>query len=141
MQERTVININLWLIKLRISITVGLVKNYRAGMAFSLSKNGVAVSCNLGLGVGYSLAYSLNVGWFYLSRSMSLVYSAKNDGVYVSLNVEFQINHLLTVAAIAACYFVPQFIPVLWQLVSRSATAAVSSIGILVPILRHAYGV
>ena len=28
---------------------------------------------------------------------MSLVYSAKNDGVYVSFDVEFQINHIATI--------------------------------------------
>lgn len=91
------------------------------------------------MGAGYSLAYSYVLSWSTITRSMSLVYSSKNDGVYVSFDVEFQINHLATAAVAAACIYWPALSPVLYKLLSKSKTAAIGAMTTLAPIVRYAY--
>jgi len=70
---------------------------------------------------------------------MSLVYSAKNDGVYVSFDVEFKINHIATAAVAVACVYWPALSPVLYSLLAKSKTAAVAAMMLLAPIVRYAY--
>ncbi len=57
--------------KLLLSISVGLTKNYKAGISFNFTKKSIAISTNLGIGAGYSLAYayslSWNIGWGFKS--------------------------------------------------------------------------
>ena len=91
------------------------------------------------MGAGYSLAYAYALSWTNVTRSMSLVYSATNDGVYVSLDVEFRINHLATAAVAVACVYWPSISPVLYQLLAKSKTAAISAISVLAPIVKLAY--
>lgn len=137
--EKTIFRINLWLVKLIFSVSFGMTKNYKAGISFNFTKQSIGVSANLGMGAGYSLAFAYALSWTYVTRSMSLVYSAKNDGVYVSFNVEFQINHLATLAVAAACVYWPALSPVLYKLLAKSKTVAVGAMTILAPIVRYAY--
>ena len=93
--------INLWLVKLILSVSVGFVgltRNYKAGISFNFTKKSIGGSANLGMVSGYSMAFAYTLSWTNVTRSMSLVYSAKNDGVCVSFDVEFQINHIATAA-------------------------------------------
>ncbi len=131
--------INVYLVKLIFSVSVGLTKNYKAGISFNFTKNSLGVSANLGMGAGYSLAFAYALSWTNITRSMSLVYSAYNDGVYVSFDVEFQINHLATAAVAVACAYWSSLAPVLYKLVAKSKTAAVSAMSLLAPIIRYAY--
>ena len=131
--------INLWLVKLIFSVSVGLTRNYKAGISFNFTKNSIGVSANLGMGAGYSLAFAYALSWTNVTRSMSLVYSAKNDGVYVSFDVEFQINHIATAAVAVACVYWPALSPVLYKLLAKSRTAAVGAMSVLAPIVRYAY--
>ena len=131
--------INLWLVKLIFSVSVGLTRNYKAGISFNFTKKSIGVSTNLGMGAGYSLAFAYALSWTNVTRSMSLVYSAKNDGVYVSLDVDFEINHIVTLAVAAACVYWPALSPVLYKLLTKSKTAAVAAMLMLAPIVRRVY--
>ncbi len=131
--------INLWLVKLIFSVSVGLTKNYKAGVSFNFTKNSIGVSANLGMGAGYSLAFAYALSWTNITRSMSLVYASKNDGVYVSFDVEFQINHIATAAVAVACAYWPALSPVLYKLLAKSRTAAVGAMSVLAPIVRYKY--
>ena len=139
--RKSIIRINLYLVKLYIYISVGLTRNYKAGIAFNYSKSSVGVSYNTGLGKGYSIAYSYTLSWTNISRSMSLVYCSTNDGVYASMDVEFKINHLATAAAVAAAVYWPQISPVVAKMLIKSKSAAVTAISILTPIIRWRYAV
>ena len=103
------------------------------------TKNSIGVSANLGMGAGYSLAFAYALSWTNITRSISLVYASKNDGVYVSFDVEFQINHLATAAVAAACVYWPALSPVLYQLLAKSKAAALGAMTVLAPIVRYAY--
>ena len=131
--------INLALVKLIFSVSAGLTKNYKAGISFNFTKKSIGVSANIGMGSGYSLAFAYTLSWTNITRSMSLVYAAKNDGVFVSFDVEFQINHLATAAVAVACVYWPALSPVLYKLLAKSRTAAVGAMSILTPIVRYAY--
>ena len=137
--EKTFFKINLGLVRLIFSVSVGLTKNYKAGVSFNFTKSSIGVSANLGMGAGYSLAFAYSLSWTNITRSLSLVYSAKNDGIYVSLDVEFKINHLATAAVAAACVYWPALSPVLYKLLAKSRTAAIGAMSILAPIVRRAY--
>ena len=137
--KKQIFRINLLLVKLIFSVSAGLTKNYNAGISFNLTKSNIGVSLNLGMGAGYSLAFAYALSWTNITRSMSLVYSATNDGVYVSLDVEFQINHLATAAVAVACAYWPALSPVLYQLIAKSKAAAVGAMTLLAPIIRLAY--
>ena len=137
--EKPFFKINLWLVKLIFSVSVGLTKNYKAGVSFNFTKSSIGVSSNLGMGAGYSLAFAYSLSWTNITRSLSLVYSSKNDGVYVSLDVEFKINHLATAAVAAACVYWPALSPALYKLLAKSKTAAIGAMSILAPIVRRAY--
>lgn len=86
-----------------------------------------------------ALAFAYALSWTNVTRSMSLVYSAKNDGVYVSLDVDFEINHIVTLAVAAACVYWPALSPVLYKLLAKSKTAAVAAMLMLAPIVRRVY--
>ena len=131
--------INLWLVKLIFSVSVGLTKNYKAGVSFNFTKSNIGISANLGMGAGYSLAFAYALSWTNITRSMSLVYSATNDGVYVSLDVELQINHLATAAVAVAAVYWPAISPVLYKLLTKSKTAAIGAMSLLAPIIKLAY--
>ncbi len=139
--RKSIIRIDLYLVKLYIYISVGLTRNYKAGIAFNYSKSSVGVSYNTGLGKGYSIAYSYTLSWTNISRSMSLVYCSTNDGVYASMDVEFKINHLATAAAVAAAVYWPQISPVVTKMLIKSKSAAVTAISILTPIIRWRYAI
>jgi hypothetical protein len=131
--------INLLLVKLILSVSVGLTKNYTAGISFNFTKNNIGVSSNLGMGTGYSIAFAYALSWTNVTRSISLIYSATNDGVYVSLDVEFQINHLATAAVAVAAVYWPAIAPVLYQLLAKTPTAAIGAVSLLTPIVKLAY--
>ena len=137
--RKVILPINLWLVKLYLYVSVGLTKNYKAGVSFNFTKSSIGISANLGMGAGYSLVFAYSLSWTNITRSMSLVYSSKNDGVYVSLDVEFKINHLATAAVAAACVYWPALSPVLYKLLAKSKSAAIGAMSILAPIVRRAY--
>ena len=138
--EKPIFSIDLWLIKLQLSISVGLTKNYRAGVAFNFSRDSIGVASNVSIcNSNFSIAYSYNVSWTKISKSMSLVYCSYNDGVFVSLNLEFQIHHIATAGLVAACYFAPQFIPALAQLLANSRSAAIATMTSFAVILKNCY--
>ncbi len=131
--------INLWLVRLVFSVSVGLTKNYKAGISFNFTRKSIGVSKNIGMGAGYSISYAYALSWKSITRSMSLVYSAKNDGVYASLNVELEINHIVSAAVAVACVYWPALSPVLSKLLVKSRTIAVGTMSILAPIVKYAY--
>ena len=116
-----------------------MTKNYKAGISFNFTKQSIGVSANLGMGAGYSLAFAYSLSWTAITRSMSLVYSAQNDGVYVSLDVEFQINHLATAALAVACAYWPAISPALRALVAKSKTAAIGAMSLLALVVKAVY--
>lgn len=70
---------------------------------------------------------------------MSIVYCATDIGLFVSLNLDFEIRHIATAALAVACVYVPQFAPVLPKLVLKYPATAVTASLLLVPIMRAIY--
>ncbi len=110
-------------------------------MSFNYSKSSIGVSNNTGLGKGYSIAYSYTLSLTNISRSISLVYSSTNDGVYASMDIEFKINYLATAAAISVAAYWPQLLPIMTKMLIKSRSAAVTAISILTPIIRWKYNI
>ena len=54
--RKSIVRIDLYLVKLYIYISVGLTRNYKAGIAFNYSKSSVGVSYNTGLGENISIS-------------------------------------------------------------------------------------
>ncbi len=131
--------INLYCVKFYISLTMGYVRNYYAGNSFILTHNSLGVSYNTSFGNGYSLSYAVSYSWSTITRSISLVYCAKNEGVYISLNVEFQVKTILLAAAVLACCIWPSISPAIYALASKSATAAATAMTIIAGIVRLRY--
>ena len=131
--------INVYLIKLELSISVGLAINYKAGISFNYTKSSIGVSTNVGLGKGYSICYAYKLKWNKIIRSMSIVYCATDIGLFVSLNLDFEIRHIATAALAVACVYVPQFAQVLPKLVLKSLATAVTASLLLVPFMRAIY--
>ena len=84
--KKRIFAINVYLIKLELSISVGLAINYKAGISFNYTKSSIGVSTNVGLGKGYSICYAYTLKWNKIIRSMSIVYCATDIGLFASLN-------------------------------------------------------
>lgn len=104
-----IFSINLFLIKMTLSVSLGLTSNYKAWITLNYTRDSIGISSSTGLGKGYSISYSYTLKWNKIIRSVSLVYCAFNYGLFVSLNFGFEIRHIATAALAVACVYTPQF--------------------------------
>lgn len=137
--KKRIFAINVYLIKMELSVSLGLAINYKAGISFNYTKSSIGVTSNIGLGNGYSISYVYTLKWNKIIRSMSVVYCATDIGLFANLNFEFEIRHIATIALAVACVYAPPFAPVLPKLVLKSPATAVIASLILVPIMRAIY--
>lgn len=137
--KKRIFAVNVYLVKMELSVSVGLAINYKAGIAFNYTRKSIGVATNVGLGKGYSISYAYTLKWNKIIRSMSIVYCATDIGLFSSLNFDFEIRHIATAALAVACVYVPQMAPALSKLVVKSSYSAVTASLILVPIVRAIY--
>lgn len=138
--RQDIFSINLFLIKMTLSVSLGLTSNYKAGITLNYTRDSIGISSSTGLGKGYSISYSYTLKWNKIIRSVSLVYCALNYGLFVSLNFDFEIRHIATAALAVACVYAPQFSSVLPKLVTKSKTSSVVAIKSIAAITRFAFG-
>ena len=138
--RQDIFSINLFLIKMTLSVSLGLTSNYKAGITLNYTRDSIGISSSTGLGKGYSISYSYTLKWNKIIRSVSLVYCAFNYGLFVSLNFDFEIRHIATAALAVACVYAPQFSSVLPKLVTKSKTSSVVAIKSIAAITRFAFG-
>ncbi len=136
----TFFSLNLRLFKIDLSISIGLAINYNAGISLNYTKDSLGVSLNNSLGNGYSICFAYTLTWTKIIRSISIVFCSENIGLYISLNLEFEINHIVTAALALACVYIPQFTPVLKQLVIKSNSSSVSAGVMIFNTLKFACG-
>ncbi len=138
--RQDIFSINLFLIKMTLSVSLGLTSNYKAGITLNYTRDSIGISSSTGLGKGYSISYSYTLKWNKIVRSVSLVYCALNYGLFVSLNFDFEIRHIATAALAVVCVYAPQFSSVLPKLVTKSKTSSVVAIKSIAAITRFAFG-
>ncbi len=138
--RQDIFSINLFLIKMTLSVSLGLTSNYKVGITLNYTRDSIGISSSTGLGKGYSISYSYTLKWNKIIRSVSLVYCAFNYGLFVSLNFDFEIRHIATAALAVACVYAPQFSSVLPKLVTKSKTSSVVAIKSIAAITRFAFG-
>jgi hypothetical protein len=138
-QQKYFVKINGKLLVFKISISVGQTNNYKAGMSFGLSVNGLSISNSTSFGKNYSIAHAFNLNWKGVSRSMSLTYMSKKYGIFVSFNVEFYCSHLVTAGVVAACCYYPALIPAVKNMYLSTKSSSVKSMTMIATVMRRCY--
>lgn len=138
---KTIFSFNLQLIKMEISVSAGLAINYKTGISFNFTKNSIGIAKNDSLGKGYSISYAYTLKWTKIIRSISIVYCSRDVGLFVSLNLEVEISHIVTALVAIASVYMPQFAPILKPLALKSNRVYALTSNIFVPIMRTIFAV